>query len=101
MKTINLTLKRTWFNMILSGIKQEEYREDTRYWNSRFFNSSDCSWKDYDTVMFHEGYRNNRRRMLVQIIDIGLGTGRPDWGAIEAKRCFIISLGKILETYNC
>jgi hypothetical protein len=35
MKTLNLTLKRKWFDMILSGEKKEEYREIKPYWASR------------------------------------------------------------------
>jgi hypothetical protein len=83
--------------MILSGVKKEEYREEKDYWISRFLNRSDYSWKDFDAVMFHEGYRSGHRTMLVEILDIGFGTGRPDWGAEEGKVCFIISLGRILQ----
>ena len=96
MKVLKLVLKKKWFDMILSGKKKEEYRERTRYWNSRFFDRDDVSWKDFDAVMFLEGYRKDRRKMLVEIKDIGFGTGRPDWGANEGETYFVISLGKII-----
>jgi hypothetical protein len=35
MKTLNLTLKKQWFGMILSGEKPEEYREIKEYWARR------------------------------------------------------------------
>ena len=33
---LTLTLKRKWFDMILSGVKTEEYREIKDYWTKRF-----------------------------------------------------------------
>ena len=35
MKILNMTLKRKWFDMILSGEKKEEYREIKDYWCRR------------------------------------------------------------------
>ncbi len=35
MKTLQLNLKKKWFNMILSGEKKEEYRDVKEYWVSR------------------------------------------------------------------
>lgn len=37
MKTLQLNLKRQWYDMILSGDKKEEYREITEYWTKRIF----------------------------------------------------------------
>jgi hypothetical protein len=36
MKTLQLALKKKWFDMIKSGEKLEEYREITPYWCARF-----------------------------------------------------------------
>lgn len=35
MKVLHLTLKKKWFDMILSGEKKEEYREIKPYWIKR------------------------------------------------------------------
>ena len=35
MKILHLTIKKKWFDMILSGEKKEEYREIKPYWNRR------------------------------------------------------------------
>lgn len=35
MKTLHLTLKKKWFDMISSGEKTEEYREIKKYWAAR------------------------------------------------------------------
>lgn len=43
MKTLTLSLKKQWFDMIKSGEKKEEYRECSEYWISRFV-------KDFKTM---------------------------------------------------
>lgn len=40
MKTLTLSLKRKWFDMIKSGEKKEEYRETSGYWTSRLLKYS-------------------------------------------------------------
>jgi len=37
-KTLHLTLKKKWFDMIASGEKKEEYRELKPYWVERLLN---------------------------------------------------------------
>lgn len=34
-ETLNLPVKKKWYEMIESGIKREEYREINKYWHSR------------------------------------------------------------------
>lgn len=36
-KVLKLTLKKTWYDLILLGVKQEEYREIKEYWLKRLF----------------------------------------------------------------
>ena len=80
--------------MILLGTKKEEYRERSDYWLRRLcFNGE---WKNYDAVMFHEGYRREHRTMLVKFLDIGFGVGRGGWGAEEGIMYIVIKLGKVL-----
>ena len=49
MKILDLPLKAKWYDMIESGIKIEEYRENKPYWCKRFLGT--------DFAYF--GYRNN------------------------------------------
>jgi len=35
MKTLHLNLKKKWYDMYLSGVKKEEYREITSFWYGR------------------------------------------------------------------
>ncbi|MGL5350967.1 MAG: hypothetical protein ACRDA0_10465 [Cetobacterium sp.] len=53
MKTLTLNLKREYFEQIKSGIKIEEYRLCTPYWQKRLEN------KNYDKVIIKLGYPKN------------------------------------------
>lgn len=53
MKTLTLNLKREYFEQIKSGIKTEEYRLCTPYWQKRLEN------KNYDKVIIKLGYPKN------------------------------------------
>lgn len=88
-KTLFLPLKAKWYDMIESGIKTEEYREFKEYWFKRLAN------KKYKYVRFSYGY--TRRTMTFEIEDLGWDIGRPEWGAIPGKVCFVIRLGRRLK----
>lgn len=53
MKILTLNLKREYFEQIKSGIKTEEYRLCTPYWQKRLEN------KNYDKVVIKLGYPKN------------------------------------------
>lgn len=69
MKTLHLNLKRRWFDMILSGVKYEEYREITPYWASRLVVKKNNSM----TIDFWEGFlgitKDNRRIYEIRDMD--------------------------------
>lgn len=94
-KVLHLTLKKKWFDMILSGEKTEEYREIKPYWMKRLFN------KHFDVIKFRNGYSKNSPWMIVELRSIhGAMQGKAKWGAPD---CNVISLklGKIIEKGNC
>ena len=47
MKTLDLVLKRKWFDMIASGEKTEEYRELKKYWVKRLLEPVDMFGRNY------------------------------------------------------
>ncbi|MGL5229965.1 MAG: hypothetical protein ACRC8F_03995 [Cetobacterium sp.] len=53
MKILTLNLKREYFEQIKLGIKTEEYRLCTQYWQKRLEN------KKYDKVILKLGYPKN------------------------------------------
>lgn len=118
MKTLTLSLKKLWFDMIKSGEKKEEYREIGMFWSVRFlgvtiakkFNLVDYKFVDaqniredlnailtidnYEKLVFTLGYPkagDTERRLAFKNPKIRIGTGRPEWGAEPGKLYFVIT----------
>lgn len=92
MKVLELPLKKEWYNMIESGVKPEEYRAITPYWQKRLVG------KDYTHVRFRYGY--TRRTMLFAIDSITTGRGKRKWGAPISAHVFIIALGEKINQWS-
>ena len=123
---LHLPLKAEWYNLIESGIKKEEYREIKPYWIKRllevintdyteyipidkasidFYNqnhkylniaikSKSIKFKNYNKVKFTYGY--TKKSMTFEIINITIGKGKIEWGAMD-DLLFIIKLGNRLD----
>lgn len=100
MRTLYLSLKKQWYEMIERGEKREEYREMKPYWQKRLIETSktypqspvSCdSLKRIDAVCLSYGY--TKRRMTFECAGITIGRGRPEWGAPEDE-VFVIKLGR-------
>jgi hypothetical protein len=102
-KVLHLTLKKKWFDMILSGEKKEEYREFKRHWIQRLTNEvalenndKDNMYKDIELIKFTNGYGENAPSFLIECKGISIGTARPKWSDNWHGYVFVIKLGKIL-----
>jgi len=90
-KILHLTLKREWFDLILSGEKTEEYREYKPYWIKRLMGH--CGrMKQFDIVRFRNGYRKEDPIMDVKFEGTFLRRDKGDY--------FAIKLGKVLSYHN-
>lgn len=116
--TLNLTLKKQWFDMIRSGKKTEEYREVKEYWIKRLVKDADYPTKEgvfdfidgygqeyciteyqpFTHIKFTNGYSLTSPSFTIECKGIRIGRGNPEWGAPTDKDVFIISLGKIIES---
>lgn len=107
MKVLKLTLKKQWFDMILSGEKKEEYRKVKPFWEKRLIFNYDelidelgvVEFAEYDLVEFTHGYGNHRPKVTLECKGIEIGKGNPDWGA-PLEDVFIIKLGNEVERKN-
>jgi len=90
MAMLKLTLKKQWFDMILSGVKKEEYREIKPYWDNRLFK------KKYDTIKFTNGYKINSPFFYIELLDITTGLGKTDIGG-GSEIVYILKLGNIIN----
>lgn len=99
-KVLTLTLKKKWFDMILSGEKKEEYREIKPYWIRRLKNPDfeQSEFIKFDRVLFKNGYQKNARKMTFKDCRISIGTAKPEWSDNWQGDVFVIKLGEIIET---
>lgn len=102
MKILHLTLKKKWFDMILSGEKKEEYRDISPHWISRFYKPiGDRGGSNYiiqpDIIIFTNGYGKHRPSFEIECKGITYDGGdcNRDWG--YTSNVFVIKLGKILN----
>jgi len=93
MEILHLTLKKKWFDMILAGEKKEEYREIKSYWAKRLFS------KQYNTILFRNGYKKNCPQFLINFTYLTKGKGRETWGGGGAE-VYILGLGDIIKVDN-
>lgn len=117
MKTLDLTLKKAWFDMIVSGVKAEEYREIKEYWVKRLcirhpnsvITGGDLkdkhlgiqySIKQFDFVKFSNGYSKSCPQVTFFVSDIVIGEGNPLWGAEPNIPYIIIKLGQEISRKN-
>lgn len=87
-----MTLKKRWFDLILSGVKTEEYREIKPYWDTRLS-------KQYDIVHFKNGYSKDAPAFDIKLNGIRKGFGHIEWGG-GSQSVYILELGKVLALYN-
>lgn len=91
-----LPIKRKWFEMIANGEKKEEYREIKRYWITRFNNQGILSINNPHIVLFRNGYGGNRPTLQCKV-NIRVGQGKKEWGAVEGKEYYILEILEILD----
>lgn len=101
MEVIHLTLKKKWFDMILSGEKKEEYREMKPYWNTRLRNKKTYCLRNIDLIVFKNGYQKNARTISIECEKIQMREGKKEWGAEVGQHYFVLILGNIVGTLNC
>ena len=103
MTTLHLTLKKKWFDKILSGEKKEEYRENKPYWRSRLIANTPghtTLFKRFNHIIFKNGYGKDAPTMTVECLGIELRKHEHvalDTIALDTGELFVIKLGKVRE----
>ncbi len=107
MKTLNLTLSKLPFDVMVTGEKVFEYRKDTSsgWMRSRLYNP-DSTVKKYDLVRFSHGYGAAKPYFVAEYQGFYIQNDIEEVcytnGLIVTiyKGDFVISLGKIIESGN-
>jgi len=120
MKTLHLTLKKKWFDMIASGEKLEEYRDIKSYWIKRLVDKIFLDeihfnhWlnnlpqhvtlqhvvNNFNTITFKNGYQKDAPTIIVECKGIEIGKAKPEWSDNWQGDVFIIKIGKILTNQH-
>lgn len=89
---LTLTIKKKWFDMIKSGEKKEEYREQNRYYDSRFdkhFYVDGVLTPNY--IVFRNGYRQDSPKIKC-LCSLAQGFGEEKWGAEPNHGYYILEI---------
>lgn len=105
-----LPIKKKWFDMIVSGEKEEDYREIKPYWTSRFIKELGCSKSDIEyiqnrlakrektidfMVMFRNGYSKDTPALIAKV-RLFIGYGNPAWGGL-GELCYILKIVELRQ----
>lgn len=105
-KVLTLSVKKEWFDKILSGEKKEEYREIKPYWIKRLTTNCEvvydvvaetyCGkvlYRPYTHVLFINGYGDDKSRIEKEIESIDIDRPRKGWCPDDflGKEFFVIS----------
>lgn len=97
---LNLTIKRKWFDMIVSGDKREEYRDLGNKQVSKAFAISRCDYKADGVMVLRNGYNMDSRALAVRVLLIEkFMTSLPyhiEWGEPNCPHYSIV-LGDIIH----
>jgi hypothetical protein len=112
MNILKLTLKKGWFDMVLSGEKYEEYREIKPYWIKRLLSNIEhltslsdieavgARFKKFDCIEFTNGYSKSSPMVTKECQGIDIAVGLYILGAPNIP-VFRIKLGKEVCRLNC
>lgn len=97
-----LPIKRKWYDMVLAGIKKEEYREIKPYFTVRFINIGllDSGGNPTDKrawIRYRNGYSSDSP-CFDTLVYLTIGTGRKEWGAEDGVEYYRLHIVETRET---
>ena len=85
---LTLPIKREWFDMIEHGVKHEEYREISPYYEARL---GKYMHNGLFRIILRAGYRKDSPKMSC-VVWLRKGTGKSEWGAEPGKMYFVLRI---------
>ena len=102
-RVLFLTVKRAYFDVMVTGEKSVEFRKKTRYWDLRLTHE-DGSFREFDYVLFQRGFCEPLRRFRVPWVGTTIVTEHTqEWSngakvAFTGEEFYAISLGPVCST---
>lgn len=94
---LKMTIKRKWYDAIMTQEKAEEYREIKPYWTVRLRNAGLLDEEGAPApgvigqAILQNGYGAGARRMYIRFL-LRIGEGRSEWGAEPGREYYILSV---------
>ncbi len=93
----HLNLRKKWFDMILSGVKTEEYREIKKSWERIFIDGKiKIKGKLYAPadimICFSNGYKKNIEQFYCKCLFLRKSMGVTEWGASIGVIYFVLEV---------
>lgn len=85
---LTLPIKKQWFDMIVSGVKTQEYRKISDYYKKRF---DKIIKNDVGTLLLRNGYHSNSPTIEIKF-RLTIGEGKEEWGAVKGEKYFILNI---------
>ncbi len=102
MRILHLTLYRKWFDLITTGRKSIEYREDSQHWHNRIFNN-DGTVKKLDEIHFRNGYGSCKPLMVTEFLGVVIthtDLCKGGNGEVLAGRIILMFIGRRIRFEN-
>lgn len=106
-RILKLTVSRPPFDVMVTGEKGKEYRQQSKWIWSRLVDRKTGKNKQYDYVEFKNGYSANSPTFVAEYLgyEVAKESRMPRYSngllvQIEKDNTIIISLGKIISTTN-
>lgn len=103
---LTLVLKGDWYDLMITGEKNREFRKPTQWIKSRLIDKEGKP-REYYFVKFVRGYRRNAPYFLCMYEGFGTGysntykfKSRPDLEVIVRPEHYVLFLGKVVYKYE-
>ena len=98
---LTLPIKKKWYDMILSGEKNEEYRDIKPYYQKRFqtiglLNEEGSATFRTADVVFRNGYAKESPEFRARVTLRKRG-GRREWGAVQGQKYYVLLILEIID----
>jgi len=104
MKILKLTLSKLPFEVMVTGEKKHEFRNDSDWMRSRLYTPKHAARKHFDAVEFTWGYGANRPRFTCRYLGHTFGHERFTYSnglTVEANpNGIVLKLGEIISIEN-
>lgn len=102
---MTLPIKRKWYDMIVSGVKKEEYR-DPEYWLHRLKREAVRQFGIGKTgfegvkVKIRAGYRLDAPTAILTLQYAMVGPGFEEWGAVPGVEYLVLRIARVEELHH-